>query len=124
MFKFRKESENDSIEYKENILYMNKNKFERYITQMNNRLFFGNGRCHYFIGLADNGDIIGLKSWELLISLFHLLNIVSQLDVVCDKIKIIYFHQVKSHILIVNIKSENDRYLSPEFITYSESDNE
>ena len=70
MFKFRKECENDSIEYKENILCMNKNKFERYLTQMNNRLFFGNGKCYYFIGLADNGDIIGLKSWELLISLF------------------------------------------------------
>lgn len=124
MFKFRQEYENDSIEYKENILYMDKNKFDRYITQMNNRLFFGSGNCHYFVGLADNGEIIGLKSWELLISLFNLLSIIDKLKVKCKNIKMLFFNQVKSYILVVNIYSEDKKYSSPEFITYSESDNE
>ena len=72
------------------MLNMNKEKFERYITQMNSRLFFGKGKCNYLIGVSDNGNIKGLKSWEILISLFHLLSIISQLEkVYCKNIKIV-----------------------------------
>ena len=125
MFKFKKEKENNCIEYKENITEMNKEKFERYITQMNSRLFFGKGKCYYLIGVKDNGDIKGMKSWEVLVSLFQLLSIISQLDkVYCKNIKIILLKKIKSYIMIVNIHSDNLKYLSPEFITYSESDSE
>ena len=125
MFKFKKESESNCIEYKENIVKMNKEKFERYITQMNSRLFFGKGKCYYLVGVSDNGNIKGLKSWEVLISLFHILHIISQLEkVYCKNIKIILFENIKLYIMIVNIQSENPKYLSPEFSTYSESDSE
>jgi len=125
MFKFRKESETDCIEYKENITQMNNDKFERYITQMNSRLFFGKGQCYYFIGVKDNGSIKGLKPWEILISLFHLLSIMSQLDkVYCDSARVILFKNLKSYIMIVSVISDNVKYSSPDFITYSESDSE
>tara|TARA_Y100000991_G_scaffold215282_1_gene205204 strand:- start:1272 stop:1661 length:390 start_codon:yes stop_codon:yes gene_type:complete len=125
MFKFKKERENNCIEYKETITDMNKEKFERYVTQMNSRLFFGKGKCYYLIGIKDNGDIKGLKSWEVLVSLFHLLSIIYQLEkVYCENIKIILFKKLKSYIMIININSNNTKYLSPEFITYSESDSE
>ena len=125
MFKFRKESETDCIEYKENIIKMYKDKFERYITQMNSRLFFGKGKCHYIIGVKDNGDIKGLKSWELLVSLFNLLSIISQLEkVYCQNVKVILFKKINLHIMIVNIISDNPKYSSPSFITYSESDSD
>ena len=125
MFKFKKEKENNCIEYKENITKMNKEKFERYTTQMNSRLFFGKGKCYYLIGVKDNGDIKGMKPWEVLVSLFQLLSIISQLDkVYCKNIKIILLKKIKSYIMIINIHSDNPKYLSPEFITYSESDSE
>ena len=77
------------------------------------------------IGVKDNGDIKGLKSWEVLVSLFHLLSIIYQLEkVYCENIKIILFNKLKSYIMIININSNNTKYLSPEFITYSESDSE
>ena len=125
MFKFKKERENNCIEYKESITKMNKEKFERYVTQMNSRLFFGKGKCYYLIGVKDNGHIKGMKSWEVVVSLFQLLSIISQLEkVYCKNIKIILFKQIKSYIMIVDIHSNNSKYLSPEFITYSESDSE
>ena len=125
MFKFRKESETDCIEYKENLITMYKDKFERYITQMNSRLFFGKGRCYYFLGVKDDGSIKGLKSWELLISLFNLLSVISQLEqVYCEKAKVILFKKFKSYIMIVSIVSNHTKYSSPTFITYSESDSD
>lgn len=125
MFKFKKESETDCIEYKENIIKMYKDKFEHYITQMNSRLFFGKGKCKYIIGVKDDGSIKGLQSWELLVSLFHLLSIISQLDkVYCKNTKVILFKHLKLYIMIVNIVSDSPKYSSPSFITYSESDSE
>jgi GTPase len=125
MFKFREESETDCIEYKENIIKMYKEKFERYITQMNSRLFFGKGKCYYYIGVKDDGNIKGLNSCEILISLFNLLSVMSQLDkVYCEKAQVILFKEIKSYIMIVSIVSNHYKYSSPSFITYSESDSD
>ena len=122
MFKFKKESEYDNIEYKEHILNLDKDKLEHHITQMNNRLYLGQGVCQYIIGISDNGDIIGLQYKQILISLNNLLLISSELKINCENIHIIYFKPFNNYIIIIKFKSENNKYIYPEFIIQDEND--
>ena len=125
MFKFKKEVETDSNEYKQHMYSLCEYKFQRYSTQMNNRLFIGKGKCKYFIGLTDNGDIIGFKTiMDLLLNLSTLLMLIKNLSVYCKNIKIIYFENTETYILIVDVISYKSLYTSPKFITFSESDDE
>ena len=124
MFKFTKESNSDSFEYKKHILTMDNKKFERYATQIHYRILIGKGQCYYLIGVSDNGDINGLKSWELITSLFNLLKIANTLNVYPDNIKTIFIKEINSFILIVKLISMNEIYTNPLFITLSSSDSD
>lgn len=125
MFKFKKEVETDSNEYKQHMYSLCEYKCQRYSTQMNNRLLIGKGKCKYFIGVADNGDIIGFKTIiDLLLSLSNILKLIKNLNVHCQNIKIIYFENTETYILIVDVVSYNQVHTSPNFITFTESDDE
>ena len=124
MFKFTKESNSDSFEYKKHILTMDNKKFERYATQIHYRILIGKGQCHYLIGVSDNGELSGLKSWELIISLLNLLKISQTLNVYPDKIKVIFITKINSFILIVKLISMKQIYTNPLFITFSSSDSD
>ena len=57
VFKERKDFGN--IEYKLKLNEMTNEKLEKKITKMKFRLKEGNGECHYYIGVEDNGNPLG-----------------------------------------------------------------
>lgn len=92
-------------EYKQELSNMDSNKIEKYATQMKFRLLEGKGKAIYFIGVQDDGNIIGVPNGLLK----KYLNIIKQ---ICNKInssiyKISYIEtqQVNYSIMIINIKA-------------------
>ena len=92
-------------EYKQELSNMDSNKIEKYATQMKFRLLEGKGKAIYFIGVQDDGNIIGVPNGLLK----KYLNIIKQ---ICNKInssvyKISYIEtqEVNYSIMIINIKA-------------------
>lgn len=59
------ESDNGNIEYKQQLLNLTPHRFQQLATQMKYRLHQGEGECVYELGIADNGDIIGLSESDM-----------------------------------------------------------
>ena len=76
-------------EYKRNILNNNDVNIQKKASQMLFRLIEGNGKALYIIGIEDNGEITGLNSNELEISIKLIKLISSEIKA---KIKNIYIY--------------------------------
>ena len=63
--KFGSEKEIGNIEYKVKICDNTEHKINQLGTQMLYRLYQGNGYVIYYIGVCDNGDILGLTENDL-----------------------------------------------------------
>ena len=66
------EIESGNKEYKLKILDKSINKLEKLASQLKWRLQEGNGIAEYYIGVADNGDILGINKNDYLVSLKNL----------------------------------------------------
>ena len=78
VFKERKDFGN--IEYKLKLNEMTNEKLEKKITKMKFRLKEGNGECHYYIGVEDNGNPLGINEKEMNISIEIIRKIVSEIE--------------------------------------------
>ncbi len=109
------ETEFDNIEYKLHINKLDNNKIQHYITQLNYRLYIGQGICYYYIGVNDWGTLTGMdynncfKSYInfnkiLEYNLKHLQKIIK-----ISRFKIIYLLTDK-YVLLLEIKSMDEIY--------------
>lgn len=65
MSKLKKEEFYGNTEYKLYFVDMTKNKIDKYATQLKFRLIDGKGTALYFIGVSDDGHIIGIENSEI-----------------------------------------------------------
>jgi elongation factor 1-alpha len=94
-------------EYKYKLINLNDKKIEKRSTQCLFRLIEGNGKACYFIGIDDNGNVLGLNIEDLLSSLDNLLKIF--INITADIYKIsIYKISSDKYILFIKIKKQLD----------------
>lgn len=124
--KLSPESEYDNHEYKLHINNLDKNKIEHYITQLNYRLYIGNGICFYYLGVTDWGDCVGmsydnvLKSYNNLTIIVNLLNKKLNTDARIIAFKLLHIDNLKnytSYTLKIKIKSLDDKYDNSNILT-------
>ena len=75
-----------NIEYKSTLINISPDIFNRRVTQMKYRVYEGNGEAFYFIGVSDNGDLLGLNESDYNESVNNLKLIAEKID--CNIIKI------------------------------------
>ena len=80
------EKEYGNIEYKRELLNLDQDKINKRMTQMKYRIYEGLGEALYFIGVADDGTLLGLNNEEYIESVKNLILIASNID--CNVIKI------------------------------------
>jgi GTPase len=98
-------------EYKLKIVNCDNKKAIKRSTQMLFRLYEGNGRATYLIGIDDNGNIKGLTLEEMNISLNNIINITKLAKCSIKKIKIYQFiseDEINKFIVIIRINKEID----------------
>ena len=66
------EIESGNKEYKLKIIDKSVNRLEKLASQLKWRLQEGNGFAEYYIGVADNGNILGINDNEYIASLKNL----------------------------------------------------
>jgi hypothetical protein len=67
-----KEHYDGNIEYKRELINLDEDTFNRRITQMKYRLYEGNGEAFYFIGVTDDGIVLGIPDVEFKESIANL----------------------------------------------------
>jgi len=60
--KINKENYYGNVEYKQELLDMDKKKINKYATQLKFRLVEGKGKAIYLLGVQDDGTIIGVPN--------------------------------------------------------------
>lgn len=80
------EKEYGNIEYKRELLNLDEDKINKRMTQMKYRIYEGLGEALYFIGVADDGTLLGLNNEEYTESVNNLILIASKIE--CNVIKI------------------------------------
>jgi GTPase len=75
-------------EYKIKISELSPKKLEKRTTQCLFRIHEGDGQAQYFLGIADNGKIVGLTYEELCISIENIIKIVNNADADIYKVKV------------------------------------
>ena len=84
--KLESEKEYGNIEYKRELLNLDEDKINRRMTQMKYRVYEGLGEALYFIGVTDDGTLLGLNNEEYIESVNNLNLIASKIE--CNVIKI------------------------------------
>ena len=84
--KLEKENDEGNIEYKKFLINLDNDTINRRITQMKYRLYEGMGEAFYFIGVGDDGCIIGITYEEYKESILNLNLIANKIN--CCVIKI------------------------------------
>ena len=81
-----KEKDDGNIEYKRELLNLDEDTFNKRMTQMKYRIYEGFGEALYFIGVTDDGKLIGLNEDEYKQSVNNLELIAKRID--CTVLKI------------------------------------
>jgi len=100
------EKEYGNIEYKRELLNLDEDKINKRMTQMKYRIYEGLGEALYFIGVADDGTLLGLNNEEYIESVNNLILIASNIE--CNVIKISESNKKKFYIGEFLIR-ENDK---------------
>ena len=105
---FKPENDNGFIEYKRDLINMNKNKIEKYASQMRYRVAEGEGLAYYLIGIDDNGEIYGIKSYnKTILNLQKIVHVakcsVKQITKYYYKNKTFIFCEIKAEFDIKNL---------------------
>lgn len=110
------ETEYNNIEYKLHINKLDYNKIQHYITQLNYRLFIGQGICFYYLGVNDLGTFVGMDYNNCFRTFLNFKTILDynfkylKKNIKISKIKIIYLNLTNSYILLLEIKSLDETY--------------
>lgn len=99
-----KENYYGNREYKYKLTNINKLKLEKRATQCLFRLYEGNGKAIYIIGIDDNGNILGIDYNELLISLKNIKEILNIIDANVYKISI--YKVNNKYCVVIKIKKQ------------------
>jgi small GTP-binding protein len=84
--KLDNEKDDGNIEYKRELINLDEETINRRMTQMKYRIYEGLGEALYFIGVGDDGTLIGLSESEYTESVENLKMIANKID--CNMIKI------------------------------------
>ncbi|MGF7119555.1 GTPBP1 family GTP-binding protein [Methanobacterium oryzae] len=83
IYNITKKGERKNIEFKESLkidYHLQKDRKQRLASQMKYRMERGNGEAIYFIGVDDDGNLIGLSSQNIEESLFVLKNVAEEIS--------------------------------------------
>lgn len=97
-------------EYKYKMTNLNNVKLEKRATQCLFRIMEGNGNASYFIGLDDNGNILGLTDKELIETLENLLIIFNKINAILTKVKVYKLNDTNMYYMFIKIKKEVEYY--------------
>ena len=109
------ENEDDNREYKLHLIpFKNKEKFfyEKKASQMQYRLFTGNGKALYIIGIDDNGQNNGISLEYLNMSIRNIIVISKLISANISKIRIYNGKHGKIATVRLTMEVENDAYTS------------
>ena len=81
-----REKDDGNIEYKRELLNLDEDTIHKRMTQMKYRIYEGNGEALYFIGVGDDGKLLGLNKDEYEISIQNLELIARNIDCLIIKI--------------------------------------
>ena len=84
--KLDKEDEYGNIEYKRELLNLDEDTINKRMTQMKYRIYEGYGEALYFIGVTDDGNLVGLNEDEYKQSIDNLELIATNIDCYIQKI--------------------------------------
>lgn len=101
------EIEEGNREYKYKISRFSSNKIESLSSQMKFRLYEGNGKALYIIGVHDDGTPTGIDKKELDISIKHLKKVANNLDAKVQSIK--YYSGREGFIATIRITRELEK---------------
>lgn len=107
--KLEQEKEDGNIEYKRELLNLNEDKINKRMTQMKYRIYEGSGEAFYFIGVTDNGTLLGLNETEYIESVRNLELIASRIN--CSIIKITESNKNKFFIGEFLIRENDSNYI-------------
>jgi GTPase len=103
------EKEYGNIEYKRELLNLDEDKINKRMTQMKYRIYEGLGEALYFIGVADDGTLLGLNNEEYIESVNNLILIASNIE--CNVIKISESNKKNFYIGEFLIRENDKNYL-------------
>ena len=109
---FQKEEYYGNIEYKRYFYLNNHNpyRFQKYTTQLNYRLYEGDGKAIYIIGVDDNGSVIGLTDSSINENLLYLKRMCEEIKVTIKLIMNCYFKNKKFLIVTINSDKHRDNF--------------
>lgn len=84
--KLEKEKDDGNIEYKRELINLDNDKINKRMTQMKYRVYEGLGEALYFIGVEDNGTLLGLNKEEYKESIINLELIANKINCIVIKI--------------------------------------
>jgi GTPase len=110
---FDPEQDDGYVEYKRTIAHCSENKAEKYATQMRWRISENlRYQCAtYYIGIDDDGTIIGLTNKEIMDCISRFVSIAKTISASITGIQIIHVNCLTIIRIIVKIKKISDNYL-------------
>ena len=111
--KFGPELDDGFIEYKRTLVDCSEIKVAKYATQMRWRIMenIRNHSATYFIGIDDNGSIIGLSNEEIIDCIVCFVSIAASINASITCIQITHVNDLTIIKIIVKIKKIKDNYL-------------
>ncbi len=106
--KYKSEDSYGHVEYKQELTHMTDSKIKKYATQMKFRLIEGRGKSIYFIGLHDDGTVIGIISAKFF-EYCHVMNkICNEISSEILEVKLLSTNKKDHYIMQFTIKSSFD----------------
>ncbi len=90
IYDITKDGERNNIEFKENLIenyHLKKDRIQRLASQMKYRMEKGNGEAIYFIGVDDDGELVGLTDEHMKESVFVLKKVAQEIGAEISKIE-------------------------------------
>ena len=105
MHKLDSEKYYGNIEYKQELSNMDHNKIQKYATQMKFRLQEGDGTAIYYIGVQDDGNVIGVPN-ELIKKYKIIMNrICNEINSEMYDLVVINAPKIKHSIMIARVRA-------------------
>lgn len=95
------EIEEGNREYKWKIPLLNTLRLEKFVSQMKYRLYEGNGKAIYILGVLDDGKPIGTSQEELTVTIDQVLKVVKILNAKVEHIN--YYNGLVGQIATIKI---------------------
>jgi len=103
------EIEEGNREYKLKLNIMDTTRFDKFVSQMKYRLYEGNGKALYIIGITDDGQPVGITEEEMEISINEMKKVVKILDAKINTIR--YYNGTNGFITTIKIVKKLDVFV-------------